>query len=63
MGCWFRKQIVILTHSIIVICVQDEETVEDVCKQIIKQWAECRSRATAKSDSGDGIYFTWILLI
>uniref|UniRef100_A0A3Q3XK33 Coiled-coil domain-containing protein 43 n=1 Tax=Mola mola TaxID=94237 RepID=A0A3Q3XK33_MOLML len=29
----------------------DEETVEDVCKQIIKQWAECRSRATAKRDS------------
>uniref|UniRef100_A0A3Q3XEW7 Coiled-coil domain-containing protein 43 n=1 Tax=Mola mola TaxID=94237 RepID=A0A3Q3XEW7_MOLML len=31
----------------------DEETVEDVCKQIIKQWAECRSRATAKRDSAE----------
>ncbi|XP_029292600.1 coiled-coil domain-containing protein 43 [Cottoperca gobio] len=28
----------------------DEDTVEDVCKQIIKQWTDWRNRSAAKSD-------------
>ncbi|XP_034396025.1 coiled-coil domain-containing protein 43 [Cyclopterus lumpus] len=31
----------------------DEESVEDVCKQIIKQWTDWRNRSAAKSDAGD----------
>ncbi|XP_044036089.1 coiled-coil domain-containing protein 43 isoform X2 [Siniperca chuatsi] len=31
----------------------DEDTVEDVCKEIIKQWTECRSRSAAKRDADD----------
>uniref|UniRef100_A0A3Q0RX18 Coiled-coil domain-containing protein 43 n=1 Tax=Amphilophus citrinellus TaxID=61819 RepID=A0A3Q0RX18_AMPCI len=29
----------------------EENTVEDVCKQIIKQWVECCRRSTAKRDA------------
>lgn len=32
---------------------------EDVCKQIIKQWTDYRSRLAAKKDA-DGIYVTLI---
>ncbi|XP_041634433.1 coiled-coil domain-containing protein 43 [Cheilinus undulatus] len=31
----------------------DEDTVADICKQIIKQWIECSSRAAAKKDADD----------
>ncbi|XP_059204273.1 coiled-coil domain-containing protein 43 [Centropristis striata] len=31
----------------------DEDTVEDVCKQIIKEWTDCRNRSAAKSDADD----------
>ncbi|XP_068434275.1 coiled-coil domain-containing protein 43 [Clinocottus analis] len=31
----------------------DEESVEDVCKQIIQQWTDWRNRSAAKSDDGD----------
>uniref|UniRef100_A0A3B4X5K8 Coiled-coil domain-containing protein 43 n=1 Tax=Seriola lalandi dorsalis TaxID=1841481 RepID=A0A3B4X5K8_SERLL len=31
----------------------DEDTVEDVCKQIIKQWTECCSRSAARRDADD----------
>ncbi|KAM9393536.1 coiled-coil domain-containing protein 43 [Pholidichthys leucotaenia] len=31
----------------------DEETTEDVCKQIIHQWMECSSQSAAKSDADD----------
>ncbi|KAM6966122.1 coiled-coil domain-containing protein 43 [Tautogolabrus adspersus] len=31
----------------------DEETVADICKQIIKQWTEWRSRSAAKKDADD----------
>ena len=41
------------------LCVQDEDSVEDVCKQIIKQWTDYRSRLAAKKDA-DGIYVTLI---
>ncbi|XP_030592720.1 coiled-coil domain-containing protein 43 [Archocentrus centrarchus] len=33
----------------------EENTVEDVCKQIIKQWVECCSRSTAKRDAEDEV--------
>lgn len=38
-----------------VICVQEENTVEDVCKQIIKQWEDFCSKSAAKKDADDGI--------
>ncbi|XP_038560324.1 coiled-coil domain-containing protein 43 [Micropterus salmoides] len=31
----------------------DEDTVEDVCKEMIKQWTECHSRSAAKRDADD----------
>ncbi|TKS92194.1 Coiled-coil domain-containing protein 43 [Collichthys lucidus] len=31
----------------------DEDSVEDVCKQIIKHWTECRSRSAAKRNADD----------
>ncbi|XP_070779711.1 coiled-coil domain-containing protein 43 [Enoplosus armatus] len=31
----------------------DEDTVEDVCKEIIKQWTECCSQSAAKRDADD----------
>uniref|UniRef100_A0A4W6CQT7 Coiled-coil domain-containing protein 43 n=1 Tax=Lates calcarifer TaxID=8187 RepID=A0A4W6CQT7_LATCA len=31
----------------------DEDTVEDVCKQIIKQWTECCNRSSAKRSADD----------
>ncbi|XP_028267704.1 coiled-coil domain-containing protein 43 [Parambassis ranga] len=31
----------------------DENTIEDVCKQIIKQWTECSSRSAAKREADD----------
>ncbi|XP_068193446.1 coiled-coil domain-containing protein 43 [Antennarius striatus] len=31
----------------------DEDAVEDVCKQIIRQWTDCCSRSAAKRDTGD----------
>ncbi|XP_005920390.1 coiled-coil domain-containing protein 43 isoform X1 [Maylandia zebra] len=31
----------------------EENTVEDVCKQIIKQWEECCSKSAAKKDADD----------
>nr|XP_019962396.1 PREDICTED: coiled-coil domain-containing protein 43 [Paralichthys olivaceus] len=30
-----------------------EDTLEDVCNQIIKQWTECRSRSAARGDADD----------
>uniref|UniRef100_A0A3Q0RZ59 Coiled-coil domain-containing protein 43 n=1 Tax=Amphilophus citrinellus TaxID=61819 RepID=A0A3Q0RZ59_AMPCI len=33
----------------------EENTVEDVCKQIIKQWVECCRRSTAKRDAENAI--------
>lgn len=44
-----------------VICVQEESTVEDVCKQIIKQWEECCSKSAAKKDADDGIVWLWFI--
>lgn len=35
--------------------VQDEVAVEDVCKQIIKQWTDYNNQSKAKKDSDDGI--------
>lgn len=35
--------------------MQDEVAVEDVCKQIIKQWTDYSSQSKAKNDSDDGI--------
>lgn len=35
--------------------VQDEVAVEDVCKQIIKQWTDYISQSKAKKDGDDGI--------
>ncbi|XP_072225359.1 coiled-coil domain-containing protein 43 [Leuresthes tenuis] len=31
----------------------DEDTMEDVCKQIIKQWTECSSRSAARKNAED----------
>ncbi|XP_056143854.1 coiled-coil domain-containing protein 43 [Lampris incognitus] len=31
----------------------EEDTLEDVCKQIIKQWSECNAQSTAKQDADD----------
>ncbi|KAL7377606.1 hypothetical protein ABVT39_001982 [Epinephelus coioides] len=31
----------------------DEDSVEDICKQIIKQWTEWRNRSAAKTDADD----------
>ncbi|XP_047428257.1 coiled-coil domain-containing protein 43 [Mugil cephalus] len=31
----------------------EEDTMEDVCKEIIKQWTECCSRSTAKRNADD----------
>lgn len=45
---------------LLVLCVQDEDSVEDVCKQIIKQWTECLSRSAAKRNADDGIYVALI---
>lgn len=39
--------------------MQDEESVEDICKQIIKQWTDWRDRSSDKRD-GDGICATLI---
>lgn len=36
--------------------MQDEDTVEDVCKLIIKQWTEWRNRSAAKTGADDGIF-------
>lgn len=33
---------------------------EDVCKQIIKQWTEWCSQSSAKRESDDGIHLTLI---
>ncbi|KAL3986804.1 Ras-related protein Ral-A [Sarotherodon galilaeus] len=33
----------------------EENTVEDVCKQIIKQWEECCSKSAAKKDADDEV--------
>ncbi|KAG8006809.1 Coiled-coil domain-containing protein 43 [Nibea albiflora] len=33
--------------------LEDEDSVEDVCKQIIKHWTECRSRSAAKRNADD----------
>lgn len=37
------------------VSVQDEVAVEDVCKEIIKQWTDYSSQSKAKNDSDDGI--------
>ncbi|GLD49107.1 coiled-coil domain-containing protein 43 isoform X2 [Lates japonicus] len=34
----------------------DEDTVEDVCEQIIKQWTECCNRSSAKRSADDEIF-------
>ncbi|XP_041825959.1 coiled-coil domain-containing protein 43 [Melanotaenia boesemani] len=31
----------------------DEDTMEDVCKQIINQWTECTRKSAARTNSGD----------
>lgn len=36
--------------------VQDEDTVEDVCIQIIKQWTEWNRQSAAKRETNDGIW-------
>lgn len=35
--------------------MQDEDSVEDVCKQIIKRWTEWIHQSAAKRESDDGI--------
>lgn len=42
--------------------VQDEVAVEDVCKQIIKQWTDYSNQSKAKRDSDDGILITYLFL-
>lgn len=53
-----RKQaeLYLNTHLLPCFCVQDEDTVEDVCKQIIKRWTEYCSQSAARRDGDDGIY-------
>ncbi|KAF3845990.1 hypothetical protein F7725_003068 [Dissostichus mawsoni] len=34
----------------------EEDNVEDVCKQIIKQWTDWRDRSASKSDSDDALF-------
>lgn len=55
--CWVHK--VSCYSLVLVLCVQDEDSMEDVCKQIIKQWTDYRSRLAAKKDA-DGISVTLI---
>lgn len=57
----YRTELIALDLlALLVVCVQDEDTMEDVCKQIIKQWTEWCSKSAAKRNADDGISVTWI---
>lgn len=74
LGCLSVKHLIYTSHkyinnitsvaghiplSVTITHLQDEDSVEDVCKQIIKQWTECCNQAAARR-TDDGIYVTFI---
>uniref|UniRef100_A0A3P9NXF3 Coiled-coil domain containing 43 n=1 Tax=Poecilia reticulata TaxID=8081 RepID=A0A3P9NXF3_POERE len=42
-----------IRHGSLSSCVKDEDTIEEVCKQIISQWTECRNRLAARQNTDD----------